>query len=158
MLRLLRLTSTLVRSNWLRFGDCNSQFFHASIKKANTKRTIQALRRDDDSWCYDSYELKDLVRVFFETLYTDDNVGPSPVLPTCNTWKLTAEHRAVLDQPVTKEKVRSALFCMDPNQSPGVDGFSGFVLPEILEVGDSLFALVDSAFKEGTPILIQNGT
>lgn len=42
------------RVDCFKFGDNNTKFFHAVIKKKVKKKTIAALKNDNDEWFYDS--------------------------------------------------------------------------------------------------------
>lgn len=71
--------------------------------------TVLALKKDDDSWCYDQSELQNLVVKYYTDLYTDPNpyiVLPLPAL--CDSWVLSQEDRETLMMDLTLDELRPA--------------------------------------------------
>ncbi|EOY23818.1 Uncharacterized protein TCM_015594 [Theobroma cacao] len=58
--------------DWLKYGDCNSKYYHAIVKRRQHKKQISTFKRDDNSWCLDKGELTKMVVEFYSNLYSDD--------------------------------------------------------------------------------------
>lgn len=135
----------------MKFGDCNSKFFHATIKKSDARKKISALKKDDDTWSYDLEELKNLLSDYYLQLYSDPTSYSNFFLPPiCQSWQLTPTEREDLDREVSLEEVKAALFDMNPNKSPGIDGFPTVFFQKSWNlVGTNLLSLVREALREG---------
>ncbi|XVF38931.1 hypothetical protein REPUB_Repub20aG0145100 [Reevesia pubescens] len=59
------------RSQWVQFGDRNTKFFHTTTVVRRRRNRIAALKKDDNSWCTDPEELKEL-HVYREGNYSAD--------------------------------------------------------------------------------------
>lgn len=109
------------------------------------------MKDDDDSWCYDQDKLKVMVLDSYTQLYTDPNpVNAAFLPPLCDSWKLSRTDQEALSLTVTLDEVRGAVFDMNPNKSPGIDGFTAaFFHKACFLVGDSLLNLINSALRDG---------
>ncbi|OMO72819.1 CNGC5-like protein [Corchorus olitorius] len=68
----------------------------------------------------------------------------------CEDWKLTHNEKLSLEEEVTVEEVKAALFGMNPNKSPGIDGFPGGFFQKTWNIsGDKLVSLVKSTLSNG---------
>lgn len=54
---------------WLRKGDRNTSFFHASVKERRRTNRIGKLRREDGSWAVKEEEKKEVVTKYFAQLF-----------------------------------------------------------------------------------------
>jgi len=78
--------------DWFQYGNCNSKFYHAAIKKGKRRKLISAFFKDDDSWSYDQAELQDMVISYYMDLYTEPYPSMASILPPlCASWKLNQE-------------------------------------------------------------------
>ncbi|KAI9154184.1 hypothetical protein LWI28_022333 [Acer negundo] len=114
------------RVRWLRDGDWNTSFFHASIKCRKYRNTISALSingvlsedrptiRDHIISYYSNFFSSDVSRVERDLSIVDDMI-PSLV---------TAAENAFLTSVPSADDIHDALFAMDVASTPGPDGFS----------------------------------
>ena len=65
----LRLQS---RNLWLISGDQNTKFFQNQCKERQRRNTIRELKKDDETSTIDQVEIINLVRVFCENLYDNE--------------------------------------------------------------------------------------
>lgn len=108
---------------WLKDGDINSKFFHNAVKRMRRNNNIVRLKNSDGNWISEKDELDELVFQHFNQLFNSSRGNMSTIL-NCIPQTITQDHNLLLIRTVTREEVRKALFSMDPNKSPGLDGMS----------------------------------
>ncbi|XP_062103610.1 uncharacterized protein LOC133814696 [Humulus lupulus] len=108
---------------WLREGDLNSKYFHASARTRRRANHIESLRNDTGEMVDWRSGLEHLMVEYFQTLFKSSvdewNEVVSRVVPT-----ITPSQNAMLLAPIEDDEVKSALFHMHPDKSPGPDGMS----------------------------------
>ncbi|XP_065855885.1 uncharacterized protein [Euphorbia lathyris] len=111
---------------WLKEGDLNSKFFHASVKARRQINQISCLENEEGAEVSDQYGLGSVVRSYFEKVYqTSERIDFDAIsfLPV----KISANMNADLTQNFTFEEFTVAINQMHPGKSPGPDGLnSGF--------------------------------
>ncbi|CAN1841986.1 LINE-1 retrotransposable element ORF2 protein [Linum perenne] len=118
------------RENWVNLGDSNTKFFHSSLKCRQAYNQIVSLNTADGRTVRDLPEIINEAVGFYEKL-----LGT----PDCSLFKQTdayfeellihkipADDANSLCSPVSDEEIKSALFSMRGDKSPGPDGFSAF--------------------------------
>jgi hypothetical protein len=112
------------RVDWLRAGDRNTAFFHAKARQRARTNKIAALRRQDGTLCTDQPGLELMAADFYRNLFSaQENTQPEEVLRHVPA-KVTDLHNNLLYAPFTETEIRTDLFMMKPNKSPGLDGFT----------------------------------
>lgn len=116
------------RVDWLKLGDANTRFFHAYVKMRQSSNTIHTLVNDDGTICLGQVSLQEEVRSFYsrlmgtaveELLMVDKVVverGPT----------LNRQQQIMLGAACSTQEVKEALFSIDSNKTPGIDGFNGY--------------------------------
>ncbi|GAU48536.1 hypothetical protein TSUD_282880 [Trifolium subterraneum] len=116
------------RLKWVREGDSNSRFFHASIKSRRRRNQLSILRRGEE-WIQGVDNIKSEVKNYFVTNFTEDWHN-RPFVHGINFNVLSAKDNDFLLQPFSEEDVREVLWSCDGNKSPGPDGFNFNFLKE----------------------------
>ncbi|XP_042477704.1 uncharacterized protein LOC122059071 [Macadamia integrifolia] len=121
------------RIRWMKEGDRNSKFFHLSIKMRKIKNSISSLTKFDGTIVSDPEQMEEFVADYFESFHKT-----SPVVDHLDL--LDAIPR-VLDVDVMMLKliprdtgIKFAEWELDPDSSPGPDGFSGAFYKKCWEV------------------------
>lgn len=101
------------RCNWLKWGDRNTKFFHASAKIKTKRILIESLQNDDGQWVEDQETLRDMASDFFRKLYKKDTaITPSQpwrtVFPPLKPADYSHIHRAIEDV-----EIKNAAFMMN---------------------------------------------
>lgn len=108
---------------WPRDGDSNTRFFHkfASMRKEHNK--IKRLKNEVGEWQDTEDMIQDTIIRYFETMFTATTT--EEVLPERIRFsRITDEQSQGLIQPVEEEEIKVAVFAMQPDKSPGIDGFN----------------------------------
>ncbi|XP_062099802.1 uncharacterized protein LOC133805647 [Humulus lupulus] len=108
---------------WLREGDQNSKYFHASARARRRSNRIISLCNEQGMSIGWADGLQDLIVDYFQHLFTPSASDWGPVVDIL-TPRLSVEQNATLLASVDEDEVKAALFQMHPDKSPGPDGMS----------------------------------
>lgn len=113
------------RVNWFSYGDRNTTFSHKLTKIRNIFKKLSILRTDD-AILDNVTDIENHVFDYYASLYAFtnsrvDNGLVEKVIPSI----VSSEDNIVLTNLLSFEEVKSAVFSMDKNSSPGPDGFRG---------------------------------
>lgn len=108
---------------WLRDGDMNTRFFHATASARKKTNTIQKLLGNDGVWYDSEDDMCEIVKNYFTDLFEASDGVYDPVISTVLP-RVTNSENALLTEPFTIEEFKKALFQMHPDKSPGPDGFN----------------------------------
>lgn len=111
------------KSIWLKEGDKNTHFFHASASTRKRQNSFGNLRKKQGVWCTKSDEVDDLIVDYFQSLFQSDGSNSAEVIQ-CVETRITNEQNSMLLQPFSATEVKEALFDMHPDKSPGPDGMN----------------------------------
>ncbi|GAU34086.1 hypothetical protein TSUD_255820 [Trifolium subterraneum] len=137
------------KMHWLKDGDLNTKFFHSSATARAKVKKIEKLRNDEDVVVTGQQNLEEVVRKYFQTLFQPKGGNQEPVLSLISP-RVSAEDNAFLEAPITKEEIRTALFQMHPDKSPGPDGFNPAFFQNFWHLcGDEVFAATKEWLQRG---------
>ncbi|CAA7026829.1 unnamed protein product [Microthlaspi erraticum] len=112
------------RNLWLKDGDLNTKFFHASTKQRRAANRIVGLHNDDNVWVAGEKEVEKVAVGYFDKLFTStlptDFTGVLAHMP----HRITAQENELLTRRATEMEVHAALFMMHPEKAPGPDGMT----------------------------------
>ncbi|KAL1225412.1 putative mitochondrial protein [Cardamine amara subsp. amara] len=120
--------------NWLKSGDKNTKFFHASVKAARGKKRIEKLH--DKNGIAQSAEASKgaIAKEYFKDLFKSTNPEDFRSLFYDFNPRLSESVNLELLKEVTKEEVKDAVFAIKPSSAPGPDGFSGFFFKKYWQI------------------------
>lgn len=113
------------RVNWLKWGDKNTKFFHATTIQLRSRNRITMLKGPNDEWLRGEEALKQRTVDYFRELFT--TVGPRnfhPVLDQCPCI-IQAEMNEGLTKVVTMGEVCEAVSQLGSTKAPEPDGLNG---------------------------------
>ncbi|PKI35081.1 hypothetical protein CRG98_044521 [Punica granatum] len=113
------------RSNRVRLGDGNTRYSHSKAIIKRKAIRIVGLRLADGNWCFDDDTLKNFITSHFWRFYSGSEglERPTTSLPfPC----VEAERLKQLEEEVSVDEVKRALWGMFPFKAPGPDGFHAF--------------------------------
>lgn len=110
------------KTDWLRYGDQNSKYFHCHATKRSKRNFILGLKDDHGLWVVDEDRIGDLLNNFYSSLFSFS----SPTVfdevlkgvETCVTQEMNDE----LIRSFEASDVQAALAQMKANTTPGPDG------------------------------------
>ena len=112
------------RAVWVKCGDRNTKFFHATASNRRRRNRIEGLYDGEGRWKEDKEEVEGIILNYFQEIFSTSH----PVESGCS---LGAIEKRVSDdmnddllQEFREEEVRRALKQMHPTKSPGPDGMS----------------------------------
>ncbi|XP_071933097.1 uncharacterized protein [Coffea arabica] len=110
---------------WIKEGDANTSFFHATVKQKRSSNFIARIRGTGDSW-FDSIEdIKLSATDFFSSLFTVDRDVCSGSRPSLELPKLTQEENDMLLKSPSVDEVYTVVCSMEAQSAAGPDGFGG---------------------------------
>ncbi|GLJ40786.1 hypothetical protein SUGI_0843510 [Cryptomeria japonica] len=113
------------RELWIKEGDVNTKFFHASVK-SNRNRNIIVSITDQEGKRHSFPEGIEVAVIFFKEL-SDVNgyKPPQPHMMTDIIFKeISDEDNKLLCCPFTIEEVKKVVFDLHPNKAPSPNGFT----------------------------------
>ncbi|XP_027124270.2 uncharacterized protein [Coffea arabica] len=110
---------------WIKEGDANTSFFHATVKQKRSSNFIARIRGTGDSWLDNIEDIKLSASDFFSSLFTADRDVSSGSRPSLELPKLTPEENDMLLKSPSVDEVYTVVCSMDPQSAAGPDGFGG---------------------------------
>lgn len=108
---------------WLKAGEKNTIYFHEACNKRRRHNYIQKLRNEQGDWCSWQTGLQDVIKEYYQQLFTADQTQGEVVL-NCINQTITEQQNEILLEPVSAEEVKDVVFHMHPDKAPGPDGMT----------------------------------
>lgn len=111
--------------DWIRLGDGNNAFFHASLKSRQKKCGITKLLQEDGTVVHQQEDISNEVLNFYGKLLgeTHEKLKSVDIVAIRNGKQLDRIQRAELVKMVDIEEIEVALKSIGDLKAPGVDGF-----------------------------------
>lgn len=113
------------RIKWLKDGDRNSKFFHATTIQRRGRNRIDRLKDDNGLWVEGQQEVFQLISEHFQKVYTLDNPIIDEERLHCILPKVTDQTNVDLNRLVSDEEIKVAMESMGELKAPGPDGLNG---------------------------------
>ena len=114
------------RSRWMEEGEKSSKYFCILEKRTCEKKTVNRLINENGEVTSNQSEVMKEIHSYFQRLYSSNHQVDSndfdSFLRNLNIPKLSENHKQMLDQPVSKNKLYNTLLSMNHDKSPGFDG------------------------------------
>ncbi|CAL1382460.1 unnamed protein product [Linum trigynum] len=112
------------RVSFLKEGDQNTSFFHASTVHRKQRNKISSLKDEEGAIITNPDELTDHVTTFYQTLFTRAERIDSSALQDFPKLVTNEINEALVLIP-TNEEIKQAVFDLGSTKSPDPDGFAG---------------------------------
>ncbi|PNX91512.1 CNGC5-like protein [Trifolium pratense] len=135
--------------HWLKEGDMNTSFFHKSATARHKKKKVSKLVDEGGTEVHTQEELCEVVKQYFDDIFKPKSGEQEPVFNLIQR-RVTAEDNIYLVAPITKVEIQQALFQMQPDKSPGPDGFNPAFYQRFWEqCGDDIFLAASNWLERG---------
>ncbi|XP_062075813.1 uncharacterized protein LOC133779933 [Humulus lupulus] len=138
--------------NWLRFGDENTAYFHASLKHRRIRNRITYFLNEEGLMIDNNEEVVAHFFNHFKGFLGKGSSATSRANKSCiqQGYVLNLEQQLNLIQPFSKKDVKRALFSISSIKSPGPDGFgSSFYKALWKDLGDDISKAILQFFEHG---------
>lgn len=110
------------RVKWLKSGDRNSSFFHASTVQRRGKNRIQRLRGQNEEWVDGREDIFRHILDHFREVYFSDEPTVGQECLVCIPNLVTDSMNATLMAPFSEADIKEVVFSMGSLKAPGPDG------------------------------------
>lgn len=112
------------RETWLKEGDGNTKFFHASLLARRRLNQVHAIKKDHE-WLFEPDQISKYFIKNFQQLFKSENPCINDPLRDLEVNCITQEDNLDLMRMPSVEEIIDAVWNLHPLKSPGPDGFSG---------------------------------
>lgn len=147
------------RVQWLQEGDRNTSFFHASFMRRRKGNMIVQLEKKGRGECNSKEEVLEEVSKFYETLFTSEDMGSWESKVDGIDSTITKHINSRLIRPVEHNEIKIALFSMNPNKAPGMNGMTPLFFQSFWHiVGQDICLAINSFFTSSFMLRAFNHT
>lgn len=138
------------REVWIKSGDRNTNYYHATTKVRKATSRILALKNEKGDLEGNDVQIKNMIQNHFMKLYTHDQ-SSTQVCSISNGFPTnTNQVDASFYRTISQEEVKDAVFSMTPFKAPGPDGFhAGFYQNAWDVVGEDVTSMVERFIEFG---------
>lgn len=127
-----------------------------AVNRRRSRNHMNALQKPDGDWTDDPQHLKDIVTSYFTNLFSYDPMNEDKVrncsdfITKANLPQISDAQAHLLNSPITKLEIETAVFQMEGNKAPGPDGFPpSFFQTMWPTIQNDIYAMVASFFNRG---------
>ena len=144
---------------WLKEGDSNSKYFHRVVKGRINRNRIETIMNKDGKWIEGEEMGNEFVNYFKDFLGKETSCSEINHAEDLFVKKLDLLHSTEMVKDVSNEEIKSALFDIEDDKSPGPDGFSAKFFKAMWEIiGDDVCKAIKEFFKNGVLLKEINAT
>ncbi|CAL0299064.1 unnamed protein product [Lupinus luteus] len=136
------------RQRWLKDGDSNSKFFHASINRMRSSNRIPGLYIDG-IWVNDPIRVKTHIGQFFKSRF-EENHWNRPLLDGVGFESISDDDNVYLTNRFVEAEIKEEVWSCEGDKSPGRDDYNFSFIKifwEIMKPG--IIAMVDDFYHHG---------
>ncbi|XP_062076011.1 uncharacterized protein LOC133780155 [Humulus lupulus] len=122
--------------HWLKEGDENSAFFHASIRERRAQNRIYSITDAYGRWLDQPEQVQEAFLNFYEGLLATKMSNRSRVIKEIVVQGAIVKERQaqMLEANYTEDDVKQAIFSILASKAPGTDGYSSSFLQDNWEI------------------------
>ena len=114
---------------WYDEGERNTRYFFNLENRCQSKKNIDKLKINDNTFIYDQFAILDKQKQFYESIYQskendNNNSQESVFLKAENITPLSLDDQKLCDGPITEAECINAINGFKEDKTPGTDGFS----------------------------------
>lgn len=135
---------------WLRLGDRNSGFFHATTKNRKRANDFSIIEDADGKPVYKEEKIAKVIVQYLNDLFTSTPGEREDIVNIALQPKVTAEENELLVRIPDPEEIKRAVFSIHADKAPGPDGFSaGFFHSNWESIGEEIILEIQGFFTSG---------
>nr|XP_025616741.1 uncharacterized protein LOC112709055 [Arachis hypogaea] len=139
------------RLKWIKWGDKNTAFFHATTIQRRMKNRIDKLKDEAGHWIQGEEDIMRLVETHFTKLFTSEGVRKLEECISDIPIRVTREMNDELMAKINDEEIEEAVFSMGSLKAPGPDGFNGLFFQQHWDIlKKEVCGVVRQIFEEGS--------
>ncbi|XP_072087336.1 uncharacterized protein [Arachis hypogaea] len=113
------------RLKWLKWGDKNTAFFHATTIQRRMRNRIDKLKDEARHWIQGEADIMRLVETHFAKLFTSEGDRNMEDCLKHIPMRVTSKMNDDLMAKIKDEEIKEAVFGMGSLKAPGPDGLNG---------------------------------
>ena len=138
------------RASWIKWGDCNTKFFHATTSQRRRRNKIVGIQGADGIWQENQEDIGSTILEYFETIFKIDHPSQFSVSLGAIDQRVTRDMNESLVADFKAKEVWLALIQMHPTKAPGPNGMSPIFYQQYWEiVGSEVIKCVLDSFNSG---------
>lgn len=139
------------RYKWLKEGDGNTKYFHASVKANRAKKTLDKLM-DENGKEQRADALKgEVASAYFNKLFTSSNLVSFQKKFHDFQPRISEQMNKELIRRITPYKIKDVIFSINPSRAPGADGMTGCFFQHYWDViRDQVTKEIQEFFEKGS--------
>ncbi|XP_074297209.1 uncharacterized protein LOC141627911 [Silene latifolia] len=145
---------------WSLEGDLNTTYFHHIIKKRVMLNKILEIEDKEGVLCSEGETIQNAFLTYYQELLGEKHATDDVNLTVVRRGKCcTNAHALILNMPVTKEEIKTCLFSLPKDKSPGPDGYTSQFFRDAWDiVGEEISGAILNFFKTGKLLAQINST
>ncbi|KAH0777791.1 hypothetical protein KY290_009202 [Solanum tuberosum] len=109
---------------WLEYGDSNTKYFHDVINEKRRRATIHRIQSENGQWITRDDQIAKKAVDYFSKLFSDDQEIELHHLD-CIDQRVHRDDNNMLEVIPNEVEIKEAVFGLNPDSTPGPDGFGG---------------------------------
>ena len=138
------------RASWIKWGDRNTKFFHATASQRRRQNKIVGIEGVDGIWQENQEDIESTILEYFETIFKTDHPSQFGASLGAIDQRVTQYMNESLVADFKAEEVWRALIQMHPIKAPGPDSMSPIFYQQYWEiVGPKVIKCVLDSLNSG---------
>ncbi|CAA7027574.1 unnamed protein product [Microthlaspi erraticum] len=136
------------RVSWLKEGDRNTKFFHATTKQRRARNRITKLKRQDGSWAETEDSIEQTATGYFQNLFSSSRPGNFEEALKYLSTRVTPAMNTALTRAPSNDEIKKAIAEINPDKAPGPDGMTSLFFQRFWEVtAQDIITMVKEFFE-----------
>ncbi|XP_013745364.2 uncharacterized protein LOC106447969 [Brassica napus] len=136
---------------WLRLGDRNSGYFHATTKNRKRANTFSVIEDTDGKMVFKEGQISKVVVQYFHNLFTSIDGDRENIVEMALQPRITPDDNAALIKIPSPSEIKDAVFSIHADKAPGPDGFSAsFFHSNWDSIGSDISEEIQTFFTTGS--------
>ncbi|WZZ75662.1 hypothetical protein YC2023_087032 [Brassica napus] len=136
---------------WLRLGDRNSGYFHATTKNRKRANTFSVIEDTEGKMVFKEGQISKVVVQYFQNLFTSIDGDRENIVEMALQPRITPDDNAALIKIPSPSEIKDAVFSIHADKAPGPDGFSAsFFHSNWDSIGSDISEEIQTFFTTGS--------